>query len=136
MVKLIHLKNIGDNKGAVINLDFSGKPPIELPVFYRSKGANPEGHFHKGTDPSYDPQYIYVIKGSLEITCIDPNGDQKVLVLEERDMVVIPKMVYHKYLALEDTIFLEPRFEKYDINNVDKCTCSPQEYKELISKLL
>jgi len=136
MLKVFQLKNIGDAKGPVINVDFSEKRIVEVPVFYREAGSNPEGHFHEGTDPSCNPQIVYVLKGSMEFTCIDPSGKEEVVVVKELSGVEITKLVYHKYKALEYTIFCEPRLEKYDIHNIDKQTCSPEEYPSLVSKVI
>lgn len=130
------LKNIGDQKGPVVNLDFSQSQVIEVPVFYRETGSNPEGHFHKGIDPSCNPQIVYVLKGSMEFTCIDPSGNEEVVAVKELYGIEIPKLVYHKYKALEYTIFCEPRLEKYDTNNIDKQICTPEEYLSLVSKVI
>lgn len=136
MIKVFQLKNIGDQKGSVINLDFSQSRIVEIPVFYRKKGSNPEGHFHEGTDPSCNPQIIYILKGSIELTCIDPSGNKETIVIKERHGIEVPKLVYHKYKTLEYTIFCEPRLEKYDANKIDKKICHPEEYLNLVTKIV
>lgn len=135
-VEVFKFNNIGDNKGPVINLDFSGKNIVEMPVFYRESESNPEGHFHKGTDESFDPQYVYVLKGKMEFSCIYPNGQTEVFIIEELQGIILPKLVYHRYKTLDYTIFCEPRLEKYDINNNDKIICSAEDYPKLISEII
>jgi len=135
-VKVLKFDNIGDSKGPVINLDFTGKNIVEIPVFYRKSGSNPEGHFHKGTDASFDPQFVYVLKGKMEFSCIYPDGQTKVFIVEELEGIVLPKLVYHRYKTLDYTIFCEPRLEKYDNNNNDKIICSAEDYPKLISEII
>jgi hypothetical protein len=135
-VKVLKFNNIGDSKGPVINLDFTGKNIVEIPVFYREAESNPEGHFHRGTDASFDPQYVYVLKGKMEFTCIYTDGRRELFVVEELQGIVLPKLVYHRYKTSEYTIFCEPRLEKYDINNNDKIICSAEDYPKLISEIL
>lgn len=136
MIKVFTFENKGDSKGPVINLDFSEKTVVEMPIFYRESGSNPEGHFHKGTDTSFDPQFIYILKGKMEFTCINPDGQTEVFIVEELQGIVIPKLVYHRYITLDYTIFCEPRLEKYNINNNDKIICSAEDYPKLISEVL
>lgn len=135
-IKLFKFQNIGDNKGPVINLDFTGKNIVEIPIFYRESGSNPEGHFHKGTDVSFDPQFIYILKGKMEFSCIYPDGRTEVIVVEELQGIELPKLIYHRYKTLDYTIFCEPRLEKYDISNNDKVICSAEDYPKLISEIL
>lgn len=135
IVRIIKLKDLGDDKGSVVNLDFSELKVAEVPVFYRKAGENPEGHFHKGTDKSVDPQYIYVLEGALEIYCKYPDGTEEVVTVHKIEGIVIPKLVYHRYKTLEKTIFCEPRVERYDSNNVDKIICGAEEYLEILSNL-
>lgn len=135
-VRQFNFKNIGDIKGPVINLDFSGKDIVEMPIFYREEGSNPEGHFHKGIDKSFDPQFVYVLKGRMEFSCMYPNGDSETLIIQEMQGIELPKFVYHRYKTLEYTIFCEPRLEKYDLNINDKIICSATDYPEIISEIL
>jgi len=132
MIKVFTFENKGDNKGQVINLDFSDKRIVEMPIFYREKGENPEGHFHKEGDPSYDPQHIYVISGVLEFTCIDLDGQEEIVIVSQGQGIILPKYVYHRYKVLEKAIFCEPRLEKYSMDKIHKYNL--EEFNKLISE--
>lgn len=132
MIKVFTFENKGDNKGPVINFDFSDTNVVEIPVFYRKKGENPDGHFHKEGDASYDPQKIYVLSGKLEFTCIDLNGDEEIVIVSERQGIVLPLYVYHRYKVLEEAIFCEPRLEKYSFDKIHKYNL--EEFRKLISE--
>ncbi len=132
MIKVFTFENKGDIKGPVINLEFGDNKIVEIPVFYRAKGENPEGHFHKEGDASYDPQHIYVLSGVLEFTCIDLDGQEEIVTVSQRQGIILPKYVYHRYKVLEDAIFCEPRFEKYSLEKIHKYNL--EEFRKLISE--
>lgn len=132
MIKIFEFENKGDEKGPVINLDFTTMRVVEMPVFYRKKGDNPDGHFHKEGDPSYDPQYVYVLKGRLEFTCTDLTGKSEVVELPEMHGIILPKYIFHRYKVLEDTIFCEPRLQKYSPQNPNRY--SWEDFNKLISR--
>lgn len=130
MSKVFTFENKGDNKGPVINLDFGDMKVVEMPIFYRKKGQSPEGHFHKDADPSHDPQYVYVLKGTMEFTCTNLQDQSEVLIVSERQGIILPKYIFHRYKALEDVIFCEPRLRKYSPGNTN--TFLWDEFRKLI----
>lgn len=107
--KKIKLEDEGNFKGKVFNIDFAGLDIKQLAVFYREKGLKTDGHFHKGNNPSRDPEISYVLKGKMKISFEGLDGAKDEVILEEGEGLVLEKMVFHKYEILEDVIFIEPK---------------------------
>jgi len=118
MVKVYRLKNLGDKKGTVFNLDID-KGIVEIPVFYRKKGTHPPGHFHKGTDLSTDPQKVIILEGKVKFFLTYPNSKKEETICTKGEVIEIPKKVFHEYEVLENAIFAEVRLQKYDKDNID-----------------
>lgn len=120
LIEIVKLEARGDIKGAVHNWSVAHFDLVEIPFFYREKGVKPDGHFHKGEDPSFDPQHIIVVHGSLKIIAKDTNNRSEEFVLNSGDMAIIPRLVFHEYETLDYTIFCEPRISEYDPDRTDK----------------
>lgn len=118
MAKVYKLKNLGDKKGTVFNLDITEKV-VEIPVFYRKKGTHPPGHFHKGTDSSTDPQKVIILKGKVRFLLNYSDGKKEEVICTKGEVIEIPKKVFHEYEVLEDAIFAEVRLQKYNKDNID-----------------
>ena len=69
------------------------------------KGSLRANHYHK-----LSTQSTYMLKGKIELTIIDlrvENAEPKKVIMTSGDLAIIPPMVVHKYLALEDSEFLD-----------------------------
>ncbi len=48
------------------------------------------------------------------------------------DNIILPKYIFHRYKVLEDTIFCEPRLQKYSPQNPNRY--SWEDFNKLISR--
>jgi len=113
-IKIHKLEERGDAiKGRVYNWVVGQRKIQEIPIFYRTKGVSPEGHFHTGKDKSCDPQFVVLFKGRINFKLEYLNGEKQEITLNEGEMIEIPKFVFHSYEAEEEIIFAEPRETEY-----------------------
>lgn len=80
----------------------------EILVVRRKKGAVSGQHYHKGTDPSRNPEIHYVISGKLKLIVKDlSTGRSESHIIRLNTELRIGPNIYHKMEFLEDTVFLE-----------------------------
>lgn len=92
-----------DERGAIY--DLLDKDNIShIGMITSKKGAVRGNHYHKGAK-----QITYILKGKMELRTKNMNQENSqisTMILEEGDIVAIPKMVAHSLKALEDSTFL------------------------------
>jgi hypothetical protein len=108
------LKNTGDIRGEVFEINNKNFGNYGFAIFHRNKGPKSKPHFHKGIDKSYDPQRILLLKGQMKFWFLDLEGHTKTLTLEQNEYLEIPKYILHTYQCMQNCIFLESRDERYD----------------------
>ncbi len=89
----------------------------QITVCVRKKGTK-GGHFHKGEDPSKDPERIFVAEGKMEIVLSREEKTTRI-VLKQGDSIDIYPFIRHSFTFLEDTIVLEYRANYFDKNRSD-----------------
>ena len=122
-----------DVRGETMEL-FKGLPGRQV-TFYRSRaGASFANHFHKGLDPSKDPEYFFLIIGRVEFRA--ENGLAGETMRQEvgpEELIIIQKNIYHEFIALEEVVFIEYRST---IFNPETADCFPHsEYQEYLKSL-
>lgn len=125
-VEVSQVKNEGDPKGPVYNLNFS-KYRVQV-VFQRESGTSTQPHWHTGLDTSYDPQVLFLVSGEMEMHFWDLNGNERTEHFNSGTIVSIPKNILHSYHAVTDISFIEwrtfpfdPRFaDTYRVENAEK----------------
>jgi len=85
----------------------------------RTKEAPLGGHYHKGEDPSKDPEVFGLIKGKMKVTLHNQKGDSEEFVLEEGYELRIQPFVHHDFDVIEDIVLLECRISLFNIKNQD-----------------
>lgn len=84
------------------------------------KAGTKGGHYHKGKDPSKDPERILVVLGRVKMTFINRNnGQEEKRILEAGDSVEISSWTGHRSEFLEDTVIVEYRVTYFDKKNPD-----------------
>ncbi len=94
-----------------------------ITVYMRKKGCTFGGHFHRGTDPSKNPERFFVIKGQMIMRFIKQNCTDQTVMLGQGDVITIYPGVRHCAEAIEDVIYVEDRLTHFDPINPDTYSC-------------
>lgn len=106
-----------DPKGNVWNWNQNNR--FAVTVLERKAGVKFGGHYHIGTDPSKNPERIFIAKGKIKAIFQTHEGYREEIILEQGQEVLIAPHIRHAFLALEDCIVLEFRISWYDKNSSD-----------------
>jgi dTDP-4-dehydrorhamnose 3,5-epimerase-like enzyme len=110
--------SLGDVRGGTFEL-FKGMPGRQVTLYKRKKGASFANHFHKGIDPSKDPELFFVVSGKVTLFAKNKHGEEFECTVEDLTFLTIDKNVYHEFVALTDVVFLEYRCTQFDSDNSD-----------------
>ena len=94
----------------------------QVTVYFRKKGENAGGHYHKGTDPSKRPELFLLLSGKVSIHACYPSGEGLGLLLDATEHpveLVIPPLVFHTFVAETDITYIEYRVTRFDKNTAD-----------------
>lgn len=114
-VTMSRLPNVGNSKGPVYQWkDFTDGRVRQISWFSRPKGTLFGDHFHTGKDPSKRPELFGVVHGSFEFHAYDKfTGERGSAVLQEGDVISINPHILHRFQALTDVVYIEPRISIY-----------------------
>ena len=92
----------------------------QITVFERNKGTRFGMHYHKGEDPSKNPERFYLAKGIIKATFTSHNSkEREEHIFEAGQILEIHPNIYHAMEALADCIFIEYRVTHFDPNKSD-----------------
>jgi hypothetical protein len=121
-IERISPANPDDPRGPTFNWDLpDGRIVV---VFVRRKGSIFGGHFHKGKDPSKNPERFLLVQGKVKAVFITREDKRTEKILESGDVLTIYPKVKHSMRALEDTVFIESRLTPFDKKHPDTFSCS------------
>lgn len=87
-------------------------------TYYRESGEEFGGHFHKGDDPSKDPEIFQLISGVIEFFFTDKAGGKRTIRVDATDCtpveVLISPFLLHSARAISDVIYVEFRSTRFD----------------------
>ncbi len=93
-------------------------PGMQVSIYHRRTGSVFGEHYHKGIDPSKNPERFFVVAGKARLRAY--NGRRRLnVVIREGTEVLISPYVYHSYEALTDFYFIEYRSTVFDRKNED-----------------
>ena len=126
MQKLIEGVRIGkipliqkDIRGSVYRW-CSGLSGKEISIFQRNAGISFGNHYHKGDDPSRNPERFLLLKGAVSFWAYNGITKERAeIVLEEFTEVEIDRGILHGSKAKTDVVFIEYRLNPYDEQNPD-----------------
>lgn len=130
-VKIVKIAPVSrDSRGETREL-FTGLPGRQMVLYKRKKGAVFGRHFHKGIDPSKNPERMFIISGRLEFFAYDgQSGETLRTKISGNTYLTIAKGIYHEMRALSDVFFIEYRSTIFDKENPD--TFPQEDYDEYI----
>ncbi len=93
---------------------------LQVTIYKRKAGTLAGNHYHKGDDPSKNPEYFFLIEGKLKLTASSShNTHQCEEIIEGGTELIIGPHISHSMEALTDIIFIEYRSTVFDKNNPD-----------------
>jgi len=106
-----------DQRGSI----FEWKLPdhIQVTICVRKAGVQSGGHYHKGTDPSKNPERLFIAAGRVKLTCVDSEGRKEEKILGSGSRIIIYPDIKHYLEILEDAVILEYRITHFDKKNPD-----------------
>ena len=114
--------NLGDKRGPTYNWTLPDGRSIVL--FFRKKGSILGNHYHKGEDPSKNPERFFLAMGKLKGKFRGPDGKEKEKTLEVKfgeqalELTIYP-FAWHSFEVLEDTLLVESRITPFDPDKPD-----------------
>lgn len=86
-----------------------GVPGLQITLYQRKKGKISGNHFHKGDDPSKNPERFFLIQGRMRLQARNRQGQVMNVIIEEGTELLINSWVFHALEALTDVVFVEYR---------------------------
>ena len=92
---------------------------MQLTTYFRQRGTTSGMHFHKGEDPSKNPEYIIVLIGMVYFFTKDREGKTKselvnVRIGENPTVIEVRPGIFHWMEYISDTLYAEPRITHFD----------------------
>ncbi|MFH1590910.1 MAG: hypothetical protein ABIC95_03195 [archaeon] len=114
--------NPDDDRGPVYEL-YQGIPGQQLSVLVRKEGVVFGDHFHRGKDPSKDPEYFYFVSGTAVLSAFDRKTKTRMTAkIGPHTLVEIDPFIFHRFEAETDVVFIEYRRSLYDPADPDDGT--------------
>ena len=107
-----------------------GVPGLQVNIYNRKKGRISGNHFHKGDDPSKNPERFFLIQGRMRLRARNRQGETMEAFVEEGTELLIDPWVFHALEALTDVIFIEYRNTIFNRKKPD--TYSEREFAVLL----
>lgn len=114
-----------DNSRGMRTFEYHFPSAIQCTTYYRNAGEEFGGHFHKGDDPSKDPEIFQLISGVMDFFFTDKAGGERTLCIDATDrtpvLVLISPFLLHYARAVTDVIYIEFRSTHFDPLCSDVC---------------
>lgn len=118
MYKLNPVDSTNERGRRTWNWDFGDKGQVV--VFHRKAGENFGAHFHKGLNPSKDPECLLLVSGKMRADFKGPRQAEWTTVdidaVAGPMEIVIPKKVLHAFFAYTDVLYIEYQTIKFAQN--------------------
>ena len=94
----------------------------QITVYRRKKGTKFGAHFHKGEDPSKNPEFLLLLSGKMFMETTNAYGEANTEILHASsspvELVMHPN-VLHSFIAVEPVVYIEYRKTRFDKKNPD-----------------
>lgn len=96
-----------------------GLPGMQVTFGERKAGTVSGKHWHKGEDPSKNPERFLLVYGRMRARFCDGLDTEEKLIQEPFMELLIPPNILHAYIAVDDILFAEYRPTVYDRGRPD-----------------
>ncbi len=109
-----------NDKGTTLEWRRPNKAASQITVYQRHNQQNFGGHYHRGQDPSKNPEILLLLAGRLKLTVENLAGDREEIVVEENQQIVIQSNIAHWLEALTGRVtILEWRLTPFNPQQSD-----------------
>ena len=93
----------------------------EITIFQRHAGVSFGNHYHKGIDPSRNPERSLLLQGTASFWAYNGLTKERVenILLEEFTEIQVGKGILHGMKAMTDVVLIEYRLTAFDENHPD-----------------
>jgi len=123
MMKGVHirkLKPIEENDRGKVYEWCKGVDGKQVTVYLRNKSVKFGCHYHRGDDPSKNPERFFLIKGKVKLFAKNlKTGEELETTIDEGTEILIEPWIYHEMKALTNVIFIEYRKTPFKKERVD-----------------
>ena len=101
----------------------------QVSAFRRLKDEYFANHFHKGDDPSKNPERFLLLDGVLQVEILDIDGNYSKEILETNSdpvELIIQPWILHRMKALQECLYVEYRKTIFNPDSPD--TYPPEEF--------
>lgn len=118
-INKIHPTDPEDLRGPTYEL-YKGETGLQVTAYIRRRDVFFGNHYHRGEDPSKNPEKMFLVKGVVRLIAEDGVAKKYLdtIVKEGYEIRIYPNIL-HSMLALTDVIFLEYRSTIFDRENPD-----------------
>lgn len=89
---------------------WKGQPGRQVTVYIRPRGCHFGNHVHRGTDPSKNPERLFIAHGAITATLLaNDSRNAHTVHLKTGDVITIFPGILHRFIATTDTVIVEYR---------------------------
>lgn len=111
IIRNVKSVNPDDIRGRIWEWKKEGK---QITILERKKGAIFGQHYHKGEDPSKNPEQFFLAYGRVRIRFEGGGEESEEHILDAGAFISIDPFIYHELEALEDCVLVEYRKTIFD----------------------
>lgn len=104
--------NPGDPRGRI--WEWRGENGKQVTILERKKGVLFGQHYHKGEDPSKNPERIFLAHGRVRVRFECDGEKDEQYIFDPGTIIHIYPYVYHEFKAFEDCVLVEYRETIFD----------------------
>ena len=90
----------------------------QITVYYRNKSEYSGNHYHKGDDPSKNPERFFLVSGRMRLDAYDGRSRMEEIIEQKTEVIIAPGIL-HTFLVEEDSVFIEHRATEFNRNHSD-----------------
>ena len=127
--QLLDKAKLGDLRGSTYEWkEITAQNIVQLSIYNRKSGVTFANHFHKGADPSKNPELFVVTRGEVEVAAYNNHTQERdTFTLTAGMVIALEPYVLHVFKALSDVCLVEPRVTCFNEQTPD--TYPAEEYE-------
>jgi len=87
----------------------------QITIYERLPGIKFGNHFHKGTDPSKNPERLFVVKGKMKVILKKDEKEDEIVLSAGQEIIIYPGVIHSmETISDEPVILIEYRTNYFD----------------------